>query len=128
MNSKERMIAAFKKSKPDRLPVTTHHVMPYFLNTYLGGIDNMQFFNDFALDPIQWVYDDSYQEKDLENWKITWESVPNEQYATWRYTIATPAGNLTAVLQSNQYTTWCSEALKRSHCIFMLTGQWHHTS
>jgi hypothetical protein len=32
MTSKERMLAALTGGRPDRLPVTTHHVMPYFLS------------------------------------------------------------------------------------------------
>jgi uroporphyrinogen decarboxylase len=114
MNAKERMITAFERKKPDRLPVTTHHIIPYFLKTYLGGIDNKQFFHDFHLDPIVWISDGSYREKDVENWRITWESVLDQQYTTWRYTISTPKGNLTAILQSNQYTTWCTEHLLKN--------------
>jgi len=38
MNSKERMVAALEHRIPDRLPVTTHHVMPFFLDKYMGGI------------------------------------------------------------------------------------------
>ena len=30
MTSKQRMLAALTRGKPDRLPVTTHHVMDYF--------------------------------------------------------------------------------------------------
>ncbi len=38
------MVAAFERRKPDRLPVTTHHVMPYFLNQRLGGLSANEFF------------------------------------------------------------------------------------
>ena len=31
MNSRERLLTALDGGQPDRLPVTTHHLMPYFL-------------------------------------------------------------------------------------------------
>ena len=37
MTSKQRCLAALNRQVPDRLPVTTHHVMPYYLDKYLGG-------------------------------------------------------------------------------------------
>jgi len=38
MTSKQRMLAAITGTGPDRLPVTTHHVMPYFLDECLDGM------------------------------------------------------------------------------------------
>ena len=38
MTSRQRFLATIKKEIPDRLPVTIHHVMPYFLETYMNGI------------------------------------------------------------------------------------------
>ncbi len=55
MTSKERFLTALNGKTPDRLPVTTHHVMPYFLNMYMNGISNDEFFDFFGLDPITWV-------------------------------------------------------------------------
>ena len=52
MNSKERLLTAIKGGKPDRLPATTHHLMPYFLDKYLGGMSNREFFDHFGLDAI----------------------------------------------------------------------------
>jgi len=43
MTSKERFLKSLKRQKPDRLTVTTHHVMPYFLNEYFGGKSNDEF-------------------------------------------------------------------------------------
>lgn len=39
MTSKERMLRALAREKPDRLPVTVHQWQQYHLDTYLGGID-----------------------------------------------------------------------------------------
>ena len=55
MTSKQRMLTAIKGSIPDRLPVTTHHVMPYFLNKYMSGMSNNEFFDHFWLDPVLWI-------------------------------------------------------------------------
>ncbi|MDE3149568.1 MAG: hypothetical protein KGL37_08870, partial [Acidobacteriota bacterium] len=54
MTSKERMLAALTGRMPDRLPVTTHHIMPYFLEKRLPGMSNQDFFEEFGLDAITW--------------------------------------------------------------------------
>ncbi len=38
MTSKERMMRALAREKPDRLPVTIHQWQQYHLDTYLGGM------------------------------------------------------------------------------------------
>ena len=130
MTSKQRMVTALERGVPDRLPVTTHHVMQYFLDTYMNGIDRPAFFEHFGLDPIRWVVlykpDASrgeYYEPDREvgflesrnvfsdNWRIRSEDIPDSQYSSKRYTITTPRGMLTTVLQSNPQTTWVAEHL-----------------
>jgi len=55
VNSRERLLTALDGGQPDRLPVTTHHLMPYFLETYLGGICEDEFFERFGLDRIVWT-------------------------------------------------------------------------
>ena len=55
MTSKERLLKALNNEKPDRLPVTTHHLMPSFLNNYMNGISEQMFFDQFGLDPIKWA-------------------------------------------------------------------------
>ena len=37
MTSKERMLRALAREKPDRLPVTVHQWQQYHLDTYIGG-------------------------------------------------------------------------------------------
>jgi hypothetical protein len=132
MNSRERLLSGLIGVIPDRLPVTTHHLMDYFRNTYMNGISNLEIFDHFNLDAIHWTAPvrpdfsagDYYDPTDPpssnplhsrrivnDNWQITTEEIPNKEYATTRYTITTPKGKLTSVLQSNQYTTWVSEHL-----------------
>ena len=50
MNSKERMLTALHKGKPDRLPVSVHQWQQYHLDTYLGGITALEAFERFGMD------------------------------------------------------------------------------
>ena len=130
MTSKQRFLAVLNRQVPDRLPVTTHHVMPYYLDRYLPGISNDAFFDRFGMDPIQWVFDHKpdpstgdYFDPDhrpgylephrisSDSWRVTFEEIPDPQYKTVRYTFRTPKKNLTLVLQSNDYTSWVTERL-----------------
>ncbi len=45
MNSKERMMLALNREKPDRLPATVHQWQGYHLDTYMGGISDLAAFN-----------------------------------------------------------------------------------
>lgn len=130
MTSKQRLSAALDRKVPDRLPVTTHHVMPFFLKKYLNGISNDEFFDRFGLDPIRWLivykpdeskgeyYDPNHIPGYLEarrissdQWRIEHERVPNDQYETIRYNFITPKKNLSMILQSNDHTSWVVERL-----------------
>ncbi len=130
MTPKQRFLKALNRETADRLPVTTHHVMPYFLKNYMGGISNDEFFDYFRLDPIRWLtvykpdpakgeyYDPKHIPGYLEarrvssdNWRIEPEVVPDPQYETIRYNFVTPRKTLSMVLQSNAYTSWVAERL-----------------
>jgi uroporphyrinogen decarboxylase len=119
MTSRQRMLTAIDKKIPDRLPVTTHHVMPYFLNKHMNGISNQEFFEFFGLDPIHWItplqpYGDlgkinGVYDKGNEKWRLESEDIPDTEYNTKRYHIHTPKKILTLVLQSNDQTGWLAE-------------------
>lgn len=131
MSAKERLLAAIQGREADRLPVTTHHVMPYFLDKYMDGLSTQEFFDHFGLDAILWAvphrhdpaqgeYLDPSQGEigflesrrvATDNWRIDFEQVPDAQYMTTRFRIRTPKGTLTTVLQSNEHTTWVGEHL-----------------
>ena len=131
MTAKQRLLTAIAGGIPDRLPATTHHVMPYFLDTYMGGASNQAFFDRFGLDAILWVvphrpdasrgeyYDPSQGEVGFlgsrrvstEHWRVEAEEVPDQAYETTRYRFVTPKGTLTTVLQSNVHTSWVAEHL-----------------
>lgn len=130
MTPKQRFIAALTRKKADRLPVTTHHVMPFFLKKYMNGISNDEFFENFGLDPIRWVmaykpdsakgeYFDPYhipgyleaRRVSSDRWRITQTRLSDPQYETIRYDFVTPKKTLSTVLQSNEHTSWVSERL-----------------
>jgi hypothetical protein len=131
MTPKQRLVTAFQGGIPDRLPVTSHHLMTYFLDRYMGGASNQEFFEHFGLDPIQWIslhkpdpsqgeYVDPLQGEPgflesrriaTDRWRIYAEEIPGQKFKTVRYRFATPKGSLTMTLQSNEHTSWIVEHL-----------------
>lgn len=134
MNSRERLLTALEGGRPDSLPVTTHHVMPYFLDKYMDGISIPGFFREMDLDPIHWTvpvrHDEmrgEYLDPDQgepgflqvarvfsEGWRIETEKLEDSSYQTRRETIHTPKGDLTMVVQGNVYTEWVAEFLLKN--------------
>lgn len=131
VNTKERFLKAFVRKKTDRLPVTTHHVMPYYTKKHLNGMNGREFFNHFGIDPIEWVmaykfdsakneyFDPTQTEVGIldakricsENWQIKIEPLKDSQYKAERFNIITPEKTLSMVLKSNEYTTFVTEHL-----------------
>ena len=50
MTSRERLMRALGREKPDRLPVSVHQWQGYHLDTYLGGITDLEAFQRFLQD------------------------------------------------------------------------------
>ena len=131
MNSRERLLRALNREVPDQLPVTTHHVMPSFLDQYMDGASNKEFFEHFGMDPIHWIiayapdtnqgeyYDPNHGEPGFlearricsEQWQFRIETLENKDYFTQRFNIITPRKTLSMVLQSDAHTTWVAEHL-----------------
>jgi uroporphyrinogen decarboxylase len=131
MTAKKRFLTALARGKPDRLPVTTHHLMPYFLERYMGGISSDECFARFGMDPIRWIYPHrpdparetyfnpnqaktGFLETRLissDDWRIEMEEVPVENGRLTRYRFVTPSKTLTMALQSNSHTSWVTENL-----------------
>ena len=120
MTSKERMMIALRRGKPDRLPVSVHQWQPYHLQTHLGGISALQAFAKFGMDAqIQyfqdmgqfWATDDcarfaTPQWQDEAKAIIT---VPERR--VYHHTIHTPRGTLTYRTAGDRKTTWITEYL-----------------
>lgn len=132
MTSRQRLLTALNGGTPDRLPVTTHHVMLSFLDRYMDGISYHQFFDHFGMDAITWTvpykpdpargeYFDPNQTTvhPLDHtrrvvsdcWRIETETLPDPQFRTIRYRFVTPRGELSMVLQGNDQTDWVTEHL-----------------
>jgi hypothetical protein len=130
VTAKRRFLAALDgDTLPDRLPVTTHHLMPSFLN----GEDVDAFFTRNGLDPITWpqafradggasqYFDPSHEPGPLEarrvlspEWVLRQEELSDPSYRTVRYSFETPAGTLSMVLQSDVHTSWVTERLLKN--------------
>jgi hypothetical protein len=138
------MLTAFTKGRPDCLPVTTHHVMPYFLDKYMEGISDQEFFDYFGFDAWCWAvphrhdpangeYPDPEQGEigflearrvSTDNWRIYWEEIPNQLYKTIRYNFVTPKGTLSMVIESNDHTAWVGEYLIKNKRDIDLLGEY----
>ena len=123
ITAKKRFITALDGGKPDRLPVTTHHLMDYFLNKYVGGMDGLEFHKQYGFDPIVWSIGPAPDESKGQyldpvsnlicdaNWRVSTEEVPGQAYYTIRYHIYTPLGELTCCISKNEITDWVTEHL-----------------
>jgi hypothetical protein len=110
MTSRQRMLTALARGVPDRLPVTTHHVMLYFLDKYMQGMSYHEFFDFFGLDAIVWTvpykpdtargeYFDPCQTAIhpldhthrvvSDQWRIETEEIAGQEYRTTRYRFVT---------------------------------------
>jgi uroporphyrinogen decarboxylase len=133
MTSRGRMLAAIDRQVPDRLPATTHHVMPYFLNTYMNGISVPQFFDHFGLDAYVWTVPyrgqpgqawlDKHGIPVTERWRVESEQVPNQKYRTVHWRIITPKGELTTYVHSNEHTMWLAEPMIKKKSDIDILGE-----
>jgi len=124
MTSKERMLYALNREKPDRLPVTVHQWQKYHLDSYLGGISDLEAFARFGLDASAQYFGDVGQFSqatlsDLEatllntpEWKEEVQVVSSDpNYFVLHHTIHTPQGILTYKTAGDAKTTWKTEYL-----------------
>ena len=144
MSPRQRLLAAIRGGTPDRLPVTTHHVMQHFLDKYVDGVSYQSFFDRFGMDAILWVvphrpdpdageYHDPLQTTvgfldsrrvSSDSWHVESEDVPDPDYQTTRYRFVTPKGTLTIVVQRDAYTTWVTERLVKRRSDVDVIGQY----
>jgi uroporphyrinogen decarboxylase len=143
MTSKQRLICALAGRQPDRLPVTTHHLMDSFLKGQLDGASARACFDRFGLDAIQWVvahrpdeaageYFDPLQgapgflearRVSTDHWRVYPETIPSQEWPTTRFRFATPKGEISMVLQSNEHTSWITEHLIKDKRDIDLLGE-----
>ncbi|MCX6971444.1 MAG: hypothetical protein NTV93_15000 [Verrucomicrobia bacterium] len=115
MTSKERMMRALRREKPDRLPVTIHQWQPYHLREFLGGCDQLEAFLQIGLDAAVTPLD-VLRIRQSPDWKVTSEKLaPDDRGAVeTRFAVETPSGNLTYATTTDKITTYFSEHLAKS--------------
>jgi hypothetical protein len=125
MTSKERMLRALAREKPDRLPVTVHQWQQYHLDTYLGGMDALAAFKHCGMDASIQYFEAMGQfwipnaEKFListPDWREEVEVIKDDpDDKLLNHTITTPGGCLTYKTGGNRTTTWITEYLIKRH-------------
>ena len=120
MTSKERMMRALAREKPDRLPVTVHQWQPYHLNTHMGGMDDLAAFQATGMDAaIQyfemmgqfWVPEAGAMDQ-VPDWQDVATVVDGDPaHRVVHHEIITPGGRLTYKTEGNPITTWITEYL-----------------
>ncbi|MDD5708294.1 MAG: uroporphyrinogen decarboxylase family protein, partial [Kiritimatiellae bacterium] len=143
MTSRQRYLAVLQGRKPDRLPVATHWVTGYFLRQ-VARMDEQSFYTQFGLDPILYLaphrpdaskgeYHDPDQDAVgflesrrivTDNWRISSEPLSGRDYPATRWSIVTPKGTLTMVLESDAYSAWVTEPLIKRKRDIELVGEY----
>ena len=108
MTSRERLLTVLDNGRPDRLPCQVHSWMPFYLKTYLNGMDQWQAYEHFDMDQVvyllaDWIFD----EKDLANWQLksTKSGIDQEGNESFVDEIKTPDGTLTLKWTRNRTRT-----------------------
>ncbi|MHC4443750.1 MAG: uroporphyrinogen decarboxylase family protein [Planctomycetota bacterium] len=119
MTSKERMMTALNKGKPDRLPVTIHQWQQFYLDEYLGGVDQLEAFEMFGMDAAvqefadfgqYWYPGSDYAGHSTSEWRDEAKIVKDDvDDFIIHHTINTPEGVLTYKTSGNRQTTWLTE-------------------
>lgn len=142
VTSRERMLAALTGTGPDRLPVTTHHIMPYFLEHCLPGVSERQFWDKFGFDAITWTlphkpapgsrdYPDPQQTSigfleshrvSNDDWRVYSKDCSKDGRTLTRYNFVTPRGTLSMVLETAEYTAWVVEPVVKDKKDIELIG------
>jgi hypothetical protein len=121
MTSRERLLLALNIQKPDHLPATVHSWLEYFLNQYLGGMDQYKAYELMGLDMV--IYDVIYRGGNeggmfwtnigmmqTMDWNIGRQSYQKEEGVLHSdLEITTPLKTLKMSLESNEHTTWIVE-------------------
>jgi uroporphyrinogen-III decarboxylase len=125
MTSKERMMKALHREKPDRLPVTVHQWQQYHLDKYMNGIDPLSACKETGMDAaIQyfeamgqfWIPEAERYVAQSPQWQEEIKVVnANPENKILHHTINTPEGNLTYKTGGNLMTTWITEYLVKKH-------------
>ncbi len=121
MTSKDRLMCALHREKPDRLPVTVHQWQGYHLDTYLNGATPLEAFQRFGMDAaVQyfedmgqfWLVDADFAKFSTPEWRDEVTVVSADPDARINHhRIVTPEGSLSYKTAGDRKTTWITEYL-----------------
>ncbi|MEN6560752.1 MAG: uroporphyrinogen decarboxylase family protein [Acidobacteriota bacterium] len=121
MTSRERMLRALAREKPDRLPATVHQWQKCHLDAFMGGASELEAFAAAGLDAAvqfsqdlgnYWLRDADFGRFSSPEWRdeATVLGAGSDRRVV-RHTITTPGGVLTYAAEGNRMTTWVTEFL-----------------
>lgn len=121
MTPRERLLCALNNQRPDRLPCQVHGWMPYYLKTYLDGMDWWQAYERFGMDMAIYVSPTySYSETDQANWQVDRRELGMDADGNqrWESIITTPKGTIRWAGARNKITGWTTEHLIKTEADF----------
>ena len=120
MTSKERLMLAINREKPDRLPASIHQWQEYHLENFMGGVTDLEAFRKIGLD-AQIQYDETGTASS-KTWVDEVAVLSDESdKKTARHVIHAPEGTLAFKTEGDRKTTWITEHLiKRDEDIYLI--------
>ena len=122
LTSRERMLTALDRHVPDRLPVSVHDWMEYFLQTRLGGMSKIDTFIKFGLDWSIYLPWTVFTQKPDRNWIVEKRETPiPDETIEIETTIVTPEKRFHKLERKDKFkTSWITEyVLKDPEDIFI---------
>lgn len=128
MTSRERMLTALENGRPDRLPCQVHGWMPYYLENYLGGMDQWQAFEKFGMDYAIYVSPGYlYDDKALANWLVERKDLGKDKTGNPRtlIEITTPKGTLRESITHTDVTSYNTEYILKDPKDFEIWNEFY---
>lgn len=121
VTSKERLLTALARGKPDRLPATVHQWQGYHLETYMGGRSDLEAFGEVGLDAAvqfsqdmgnYWTAGADFGRFSTPEWRDEATVVSADpDHRVVKHAITTPGGVLTYTAEGDRMTTWVTDFL-----------------
>jgi uroporphyrinogen-III decarboxylase len=121
MTSKDRLMIALDRGKPDRMPVSVHQWQGYHLDVHMGGISALAAFEKMGMDAqIQyfqdmgqfWLVDADFTRLNTAAWRDEVEVLSADpKNRVMHHVVHTPEGTLTYKTAGDERTTWVTEYL-----------------
>lgn len=114
MTSKERMMLALHREKPDRVPVTIHQWQSYHLEHYMNGMTEIEAFQSMGMDAAATYYP-AYRKIAASDWKEEVTKSQRGDITIWDYEVTTPGGSLSYQISGNKFTSWYSQHMIKDY-------------